>query len=110
MTETTGKSAAVALAKELLRERIALVNDLGAHIDNHKTKVAAVTDARKAEHEAAEAARVAHAATIAGGWSARDLRSAGLIVPAAPRGRRTGTSPSPADAPDVTEAGQHHGD
>jgi hypothetical protein len=30
MTETTGKSAAAALAKELLRERIALVNDLGA--------------------------------------------------------------------------------
>ena len=92
MTETTGKSAAAALAKELLRERIALVNELGAQIDAHKVKVAAASDARKAEHEAAEAARVAHAAAIAGGWTARDLKNAGLIVPPAPRPRRTPTA------------------
>ena len=88
MTETTGKSAAAALAKELLRERIALVNELGAQIDAHKMKVAAVAAARAAEQEAAEAARAAHSAAIAGGWTARDLKNAGLIVPAAPRPNR----------------------
>jgi hypothetical protein len=102
MTETTGKSAAAALAKELLRERIALVNDLGAQIDAHKTKVALVEEARSAEQEAAEAARAAHAAAIAGGWTARDLTNAGLVVPAAPRPRRTPSSttsddPAPQD-------------
>jgi hypothetical protein len=91
MTETTGKSAAAALAKELLRERIALVNELGAQIDAHKVKVAAVAEARAAEQEAAEAARASHAAAIAGGWTARDLKNAGLAVPAAPRARRTDT-------------------
>ena len=97
MTETTGKSAAAALAKELLRERIALVTTLGAQIDAHKVKVAAVADARAAEHETAEAARAAHAAAIAGGWTAKDLKNAGLVVPAAPRGRPTGTKTAPKD-------------
>jgi len=89
MSETTGKTAAAALAKELLRERIALVNELGAQIDHHKTKVAAVVEAQSAEREAAEAAREAHAAAIAGGWTAKDLKNAGLVVPPAPRQRRT---------------------
>jgi hypothetical protein len=93
MTETSGKSAAAALAKELLRERIALVNDLGAQIDAHKVKVAAVAEARAAEQDAAETARVSHAAAIAGGWTAKDLKNAGLVVPAAPRARRTDTTP-----------------
>ena len=101
MTETTGKSAAAALAKELLRERIALVTTLGAHIDAHKVKVAAVAEAHEAEQEAADAARAAHAAAIAGGWTARDLKNAGLVVPAAPRARRTDPTP-------VHDSGNHH--
>ena len=110
MTETTGKSAAAALAKELLRERIALVNTLGERIDAHKVKVAAVAEARDAELEAAEAARAAHTAAIAGGWTARDLRNAGLTVPAASRARRSDTA-TPADRPNaVTETTQHTGD
>ena len=109
MTETTGKSAAATLAKELLRERIALVNTLGAQIDAHKVKVAAVADARAAEQDAAEVARAAHAAAIAGGWTARDLRNAGLIVPAAPRGRRTDTTTARKDASETAEAEQHSG-
>jgi hypothetical protein len=105
MTETTGKSAAAALAKELLRERIALVNDLGAQIDAHKVKVAAVTEAREAEQKAAEAARAAHAAAITGGWTARDLKNAGLVVPAAPRPRRTPASTTTSDDPTPQDGG-----
>jgi hypothetical protein len=88
MSETTGKSAAAALAKELLRERIALVSELGAQIDAHKTNAAAVAQAMAAEREAAENARTAYAQAVAGGWTAKDLKNAGLVVPAAPRPRR----------------------
>jgi hypothetical protein len=109
MTETTGKSAAAALAKELLRERIALVNDLGAQIDAHKTKVALVEEARSAEQEAAEAARVSYGLALAGGWTAKDLKNAGLIVPAAPRAKRTTTTATTSEPNASAHADGDHG-
>jgi len=63
-------------------------NELGAQIDHHKTKVAAVAEAKTAEQDAAERARRAYTAAIAGGWTAKDLKQAGLVAPAAPRARR----------------------
>jgi hypothetical protein len=46
-----------------------------------------------AGHEAAENARTAHAAAIAGGWTAKDLKNAGLVAPAPPA--RAGHHPQP---------------
>ena len=109
MTETTGKSAAAALAKELLRERIALVTDLGNQIDAHKTKVALVEEARAAEQEAAEAARVSYGLALAGGWTAKDLKNAGLVVPTAPRAKRTTTTATPSGTDTSPTVGDNHG-
>ncbi len=103
MSETTGKTAAAALAKELLRDRIALVNELGAQIDAHKTRVAALAEAKTAEQDAAEQARQAYASAIAGGWTAKDLKQAGLLAPTAPRARRFTATPT-----DTTEPEAHH--
>jgi len=84
-----------------LRDRIALVNELGAQIDAHKVKVAAVTAAQAVEQEAAEHARQSYADAIAGGWTAKDLKRAGLVVPAAPRPRRAMSSAVEESAPET---------
>jgi len=52
----SGKAAAAAAAKTLLADRIALVNTLGDALDVHHKQDAAATQARDAEHQAAEAA------------------------------------------------------
>jgi len=83
----SGKAAAAAAAKTLLADRIALVNTLGDALDVHRKQDAAATQARDAAHQAAEAARTAHASALAGGWTAQQLNDAGLRPPKAPRTR-----------------------
>ncbi len=83
----SGKAAAAAAAKTLLADRIALVNTLGDALDVHRKQDAAATQARDAAHQAAEAARTAHAAALAGGWTVKQLSDAGLRPPKAPRTR-----------------------
>jgi hypothetical protein len=85
---TTGKAAAAAAAKKMLEERINLVTTLGDAIDNHRRAGDTVTAAKAAQEAAAEAARAAHADAVAGGWTAAELRNAGLVVPAGPRRAR----------------------
>lgn len=91
MTDTTtrlsGRAAAAAAAKALLADRIKLVEDLGASIDNHERKAAAVETAKAAELYAADAVRDAYTAAQDGGWTANELKSAGLTVPASARRR-----------------------
>jgi len=88
----SGKAAAAADAKTLLADRIALVNTLGDALDVHRKQDAAATQARGAEHQAAEAARTAYAAALAGGWTAQQLSDAGLRPPKAPRTRKPATN------------------
>lgn len=83
----SGKAAAAAAAKTLLADRIALVNTLGDALDVHRKQDAAATQARDAAHQAADAARTAYAAALAGGWTAQQLSDAGLRPPKAPRTR-----------------------
>jgi len=92
----SGKAAAAAAAKTLLADRIALVNTLGDALDVHRKQDAAATQAREAEHQAAEAARTAHAAALAGGWTAKQLSDAGLRPPKAPRTRQPRPEHTPA--------------
>ena len=85
---TTGKVAAATAAKKMLEGRIALVTTLGDAIDAHRRAGDAVTAAKAAQDTAADTARAAHADALAGGWTAAELRNAGLIVPAGPRRKR----------------------
>jgi hypothetical protein len=114
MTKTTGKAAAAAAAKELLRDRIALVETLGAALDTHHAKQQAVTDAQDVERSAAEKARESFAAAQAGGWTTAELHRAGLHAPAAPRKRKVvanngattngaGNDAAPAGAPTTSD-------
>ncbi|UZJ27057.1 hypothetical protein RHODO2019_19195 (plasmid) [Rhodococcus antarcticus] len=100
---TTGKAAAAAAAKTMLQARIALVTTLGDAIDAHRRAGAAVATAKAAQEIAAEAARAAHVDALAGGWTAAELRNAGLVVPAGPRRKRG--APGDAEAP---TGPQHH--
>lgn len=99
MTQTeqpaTGKAAAAA-ARKMLDSRIALVNSLGEAIDAHRRAGDAVTAAKNARDTAAEGARSAHADAVAGGWTAAELRHAGLVVPALAR-RKTVAEPAVED-------------
>ena len=104
MAENTGKTAAAALAKELLRDRIALVNELGAQIDHHKTKVAAAVEAQSIAQDAAEHARQAYTAAIvctgsraACRTTSRACRSAGASP--ASTANQTGVELSSSSAP-----------
>jgi hypothetical protein len=92
----SGKAAAAAAAKTLLADRIALVNTLGDALDVHRKQDAAATQAHEAEHQAAEAARTAYAAALAGGWTAKQLSDAGLRPPKAPRTRQPRPEHTPA--------------
>ncbi len=92
----SGKAAAAAAAKTLLADRIALVNTLGDALDVHRKQDMAATQARDAEHQAADAARTAHAAALAGGWTAQQLNDAGLRPPKTPRTRQTRPEHTPA--------------
>jgi len=92
----SGKAAAAAAAKTLLADRIALVNTLGDALDFHRKQDAAATQARDAEHQAAEAARTAHASALAGGWTAKQLNDAGLRPPKTPRTRTPRPEHTPA--------------
>jgi len=92
----SGKAAAAAAAKTLLADRIALVNTLGDALDVHRKQDAAATHARDAAHQAAEAARTAYAAALAGGWTAKQLSDAGLRPPKAPRTRQPRPEHTPA--------------
>ncbi len=103
----SGKAAAAAAAKTLLADRIALVNTLGDALDVHRKQDAAATQARDAAHQAADAARTAYAAALAGGWTAQQLSHAGLRPPKTPRTRqprhehtpaRGENNPSPAES------------
>lgn len=89
--QITGKAAAAAAAKKMLEQRIALVTKLGDAIDNHRRTGDAVTAAKTAQQDAAEAVRTAHSEALAGGWTATELRNAGLISPTGPRRKRTTT-------------------
>jgi len=92
----SGKAAAAAAAKTLLADRITLVNTLGDALDVHRKQDAAATQARDAEHQAAEAARTAYASALAGGWTAKQLSDAGLRPPKAPRTRQPRPEHTPA--------------
>jgi hypothetical protein len=92
----SGKAAAAAAAKTLLADRIALVNTLGDALDVHRKQDTAATHARDAAHQGAEAARTAHAAALAGGWTAQQLNDAGLRPPKAPRTRQPRHEHTPA--------------
>jgi len=92
----SGKAAAAAAAKTLLADRIALVNTLGDALDVHRKQDTAATQARDAEHQAAEAARTAYASALAGGWTAKQLSDAGLRPPKAPRTRTPRPEHTPA--------------
>ncbi len=97
MTTNTGKQAAAA-AKTLLAERIALVETLGAALDNHRRAEQAVTTARAAAATAAQHARDAYDTydtAKTGGWTAAELTKAGLRAPAAARTRTTKTTATP---------------
>ena len=98
---TTGKAAAAAAAETMLQARITLVTTLGDAIDHHRQAGDAVATAKAAQDTAADNARAAHAQAVAGGWTAAELRNAGLIVPAAPRRKRavTTTGVHPQDTP-----------
>jgi len=87
MTTNTGKQAAAA-AKTLLAERIALVETLGAALDNHRR-------AEQAAATAAQHARDAYDTAKTGGWTAAELTKAGLRAPAAARTRTTKTTATP---------------
>jgi hypothetical protein len=54
------------------------------------------TSPNDAEHQAAEAARTAHAAALAGGWTVKQLSDAGLRPPKAPRTRTPRPEHTPA--------------
>ncbi len=92
----SGKAAAAAAAKTLLADRIALVNTLGDALDVHRKQDAAATQARDAEHQAAEAVRTAYATALAGGWTVKQLSDAGLRPPKAPRTRNPRPEHTPA--------------
>jgi len=94
----SGKAAAAAAAKTLLADRIALVNTLGDALNVHRKQDAAATQARDAKHQAAETARTAHAAALAGGWTAQQLNDAGLRPPKTPRTRKPRHEHTPARA------------
>ena len=72
------------------------MNTLGDALDVHRKQDAAATQARGAEHQAAETARTAHAAALAGGWTAKQLSDAGLRPPKAPRTRKPRHEHTPA--------------
>ena len=97
---TTGKAAAAAAAKKMLADRIALVTTLGDAIDDHRRAGDVVTTARAAQETAAEHARTAHIAAISGGWTAAELRNAGLVVPAGARRKKT----TPSEATTTAES------
>ncbi len=103
---TTGKAAAAVAAKKMLQARIALVTSLGDAIDNHRQAGDAVAAAKTAQDTAAEAARTAYAVAIAGGWTAAELRDAGLAVPPATRRKATGKT---AGAPAVADGEEANG-
>ena len=65
-----------------------MVNTLGDALDVHHKQDAAATQARDAEHQAAETARTAYASALAGGWTVQQLNDAGLRPPKAPRIRK----------------------
>jgi len=94
----SGKAAAAAAAKTLLVDRIALVNTLGDALDVHRKQDAAATQARDAEHQAAEATRTAYASALAGGWTAKQLSDAGLRPPKTTRTRKPRPEHTPARA------------
>jgi hypothetical protein len=54
---------------------------------------------------AADAARTAHTNAVGGGWTAAELRNAGLIIPTAPRRKRptATTATHPQDEPNADE-------
>lgn len=93
-TQTSGKAAAAAAAKALLADRIALVETLGESIDQHRRKAHAVNAAQAAERDAAEQVRAAFTAAQDGGWTATELKAAGLTPPTAPRRRRPAGAPT----------------
>jgi len=85
---TTGKAFAAAAAKKMLESRIALVTTLGDAIDAYRRAGDAVMTAKAAQDTAAEAARSARTDALTGGWTAGELRDAGLLVPTGPRRRK----------------------
>jgi len=76
-----------ATAKNLLADRITLVEELGDALDAHSKAVTAAAQARKHTVKTADAARTAFEAAKASGCTAAELNSTGLHAPAAPRGR-----------------------
>jgi len=97
-TTTTGKSAAAKAAKELLTERIALVETLGEAIDTHRQALDAVNLAHTAAADAARKARDAFDAAKAGGWTTAQLHHAGLTAPKRSRARKATPPPAHASA------------
>ena len=97
---TTGKAAAATAARTMLASRITLVTTLGDAIDEARKAEAAITVAKAAHASTLATAREAHAAALAGGWTAAELRNAGLVIPTTTRRRK----PTPDTATDEVHA------
>ena len=86
--QTTGKAAAAAAARKMLASRITLVTTLGDAIDDARKAEAVIIAAKAAHATTLDTAREAHAAALAGGWTAAELRNAGLVIPTTTRRRK----------------------
>ena len=95
-SHTTGKAAAAAAARKMLESRIALVTTLGDAIDGVRKAEAAITAAKAAHTTTLDTAREAHTAALTGGWTAAELRNAGLVIPTTTRRRKTTQNPAAA--------------
>lgn len=103
--QTTGKAAAAAAARKMLASRIALVTTLGDAIDGARKAEAVITAAKAAHATTLDTAREAHTAALAGGWTARELRTAGLVIPTSTRRRKTTKAPGTVASHGMTAEG-----
>jgi len=66
------------------------------------------TSSNDGEHQAAEAARTAHASALAGGWTAQQLSDAGLRPPKTPRTRKPRPEHTPARGENTPVPGENN--
>jgi len=80
------------VSRTAVSRRIKLVEDLSDALDQHHRKADAVTAAEEAERQAAHAVRDAYTAAQNGGWTTRELTTAGLEPPRGIRRRKRSTT------------------
>jgi predicted nucleic acid-binding protein len=89
MSERDAKRKAADAARSLLTDRIAVVETLGAVLYEYNTAKQAVTQAQTRADEIAQRARATFEQARKAGWTAAELRRAGLDVPQPTRPRAT---------------------